>query len=155
MALQRPDLQDFRPVGLRFAAALTAREPEPEPAREREREPEKPAAALSFWTPPDALRDLGVDWALDLQRAVADWNPDSVLIVDASEAPGFALQALEQGLRAAFLPEDDPAFADLNSAAIRLGASLLTHRPAMQAHWSPALPRSRRRGLASGTPHPN
>ena len=76
-------------------------------------------------------------------------------LVCTANSDGFALQALEQGLRAAFLPEDDPAFADLNSAAIRLGASLLNHRPAMQAHWSPALPRSRRRGLASGTPHPN
>ena len=112
-------------------------------------------AAPAFWTPPDALRDLGVDWALTLQQAVADWNPDSVLVVDASEAPGFALQALEQGLKAAFMPEDDPAFADLNSAAVRLGASLLTRRPAMQAHWTPALPRSRRRGLASAAPHPN
>ena len=143
MALQRPDLRDLRPVGLRFAAALTAREPEKTPA------------ALAFWTPPDALRDLGVDWALDLQQAVADWRWDSVLIVDASEAPGFALQALEQGLRAAFLPEDDPAFADLNSAAVRRGAILLTRRPAMQAHWSPALPQSRRRGLASAAQKPN
>ena len=103
----------------------------------------------------DALRDLGVDWALTLQQAVADWHPDSVLVVDASEAPGFALQALEQGLKAAFMPEDDPAYADLNSAAVRLGANVLTRRPAIQAHWSPALPRSRRRSLASAVPNPN
>ena len=85
VALQRPDLQDFRPVGLCFAAALTAREPEKGPA------------ALAFWTPPDALRALGVDWALDLQLAVADWHPDSMLIIDASEAPGFALQGWSRG----------------------------------------------------------
>lgn len=143
MAPQRPDLQDLRPVGLRFASALT------------EREPEKTPAALSFWTPPDALRALGVDWALDLQQAVADWHPDSVLIIDASEAPGFALRAVEQGLKAAFLPEDDPAYADLNSAAVRLGASLFTRRPVMQAHWSPVLPQGRRRGLASAAQNPN
>jgi len=142
LAPQQPDLQDLRPVGLRFAAALT------------EREPEKTLAALSFWTPPDALCVLGVDWALDLQQAVADWHPESVLIIDASEAPGFALQALEQGLMAAFLSEDDPAYADLNSAAVRLGANLLTRRPVLQAHWSPTLPRSPRRGLASAAQHP-
>lgn len=149
MSSPRPDLEDLHPVGLRFAAALDGRE------REQEWEPALGDAAPAFWTPPDALRDLGVDWALTLQQAVADWNPDSVLVVDASEAPGFALQALEQGLKAAFMPEDDPAFADLNSAAVRLGANVLTRRPAMQAHWTPALPRSRRRGLASAAPHPN
>ena len=151
MASPRPDLEDLHPVGLRFAAALDGREQE----QEQEREPAHGDAAPALWTPPDALRDLGVDWALTLQQAVADWNPDSVLVVDASEAPGFALQALEQGLKAAFMPEDDPAFADLNSAAVRLGASVFTRRPAMQAHWTPALPRSRRRGLASAAPHPN
>ena len=78
-----------------------------------------------------------------------------MLIIDASEAPGFALQALEQGLKAAFLPEDDPAYADLSSAAVRLGASLFTRRPSMQAHWRPALPQSRRRGLASAAQNPN
>ena len=145
MASPRPDLADLHPVGLRFAAALDG----------REQEPANGAAAPSFWTPADALRDLGVDWALTLQQAVADWNPDSVLVVDASEAPGFALQALEQGLKAAFMPEDDPAYADLNSAAVQLGASVLTRRPAMQAHWSPALPWSRRRSLASAVPNPN
>ena len=145
MASPRPDLEDLHPVGLRFAAALDG----------REQELANGAAAPAFWTPADALRDLGVDWALSLQQAVADWHPDSVLVVDASEAPGFALQALEQGLKAAFMPEDDPAYADLNSAAVRLGASVLTRRPAMQAHWTPALPRSRRRSLASAAPNPN
>ena len=145
MASPRPDLEDLHPVGLRFAAALDG----------REQEPANGAAAPAFWTPADALRDLGVDWALSLQQAVADWHPDSVLVVDASEAPGFALQALEQGLKAAFMPEDDPAYADLNSAAVRLGASVLTRRPAMQAHWTPALPLSRRRSLASAAPNPN
>ncbi|MBB25076.1 MAG: hypothetical protein CME02_06095 [Geminicoccus sp.] len=147
MASPRPDLEDLHPVGLRFAAALDG--------REQEREPTNSASAPAFWTPPDALRDLGVDWALTLQQAVADWHPDSVLVVDASEAPGFALQALEQGLKAVFTPEDDPAYADLSKAAERLDASVLTRRPAMQAHWTPALPRSRRRGLASAAPHPN
>mgnify|MGYP001222602727 FL=1 len=145
MASPRPDPEDLHPVGLRFAAALDG----------REQEPANGAAAPAFWTPADALRGLGVDWALSLQQAVADWHPDSVLVVDASEAPGFALQALEQGLKAAFMPEDDPAYADLNSAAVRLGASVLTRRPAMQPHWTPALPRSRRRSLASAAPNPN
>ena len=145
MASPRPDFEDLHPVGLRFAAALDG----------REQEPANGAAAPAFWTPADALRDLGVDWALSLQQAVADWHPDSVLVVDASEAPGFALQALEQGLKAAFMPEDDPAYADLNSAAVQLGASVLPRRPAMQAHWTPALPRSRRRSLASAAPNPN
>ena len=145
MASPRPDPEDLHPVGLRFAAALDG----------REQEPANGTAAPAFWTPADALRDLGVDWALSLQQAVADWHPDSVLVVDAREAPGFALQALEQGLKAAFMPEDDPAYADLNSAAVRLGARVLTRRPAMQAHWTPALPRSRRRSLASAAPNPN
>lgn len=145
MASPRPDPEDLHPVGLRFAAALDG----------REQEPANGAAAPAFWTPADALRDLGVDWALSLRQAVADWHPDSVLVVDASEAPGFALQALEQGLKAAFMPEDDPAYGDLNSTAVRLGASVLTRRPAMQAHWTPALPRSRRRSLASAAPNPN
>ena len=145
MASPRPDPEDLHPVGLRFAAALDG----------REQEPANGAAAPSFWTPADALRDLGVDWALTLQQAVADWHPDSVLIIDASEAPGFALQALEQGLKAAFLPDDDPAYMDLSSAAVRLGANLFTRRPAMRAHWRPALPLSRRRGLASAAQKPN
>ena len=89
MSSPRPDLEDLHPVGLRFAAALDG--------REQEREPAHGDAAPAFWTPPDALRDLGVDWALTLQQAVADWHPDSALVVDASEAPGFALQALNRG----------------------------------------------------------
>ena len=147
MASPRPNLEDLHPVGLRFAAALDG--------REQERESANVAAVPAFWTPADALRDLGVDWALTLQQAVADWHPDSALVVDASAAPGFTLQALEQGLKATFMPEDDPAYADLNCAAVRLGASVLTRRPVMQAHWTPALPRSRRRGLAYAAPHPN
>ena len=136
MAAMKHDPLTLYPVTLRFAAALIGRAP----VRTGDR-----ALPVACWTPPDALRHLGVDWALDLQAAVADWDSESILVVDASQAPGFAAQALGQGLRAVFLPAEDPARNDLQGLIGRTGATLLTRCPEPQEYWTPSLPQSRGR----------
>jgi len=116
-----------RVVELSFATALADRNP-------------AETGACCFVTPPDALRTMGVAWALDLQRAIDDWDPQSALIVDLTAAPGFAFKVLQGGLKQGFCPADDPAFPDLCAYAAAFGATLETQRPPFTETWDPHLP---------------
>ena len=95
----------------------------------------------TFITPASALPQLGTKWAVDLQAAIAQWSPNCTLVVDASEAPGFGLQALQNGVERVYCPRHNPAFDDLERYAAAAGATLVTDRPTATAVWTPSVPK--------------
>lgn len=126
-----------RPViGLTFATALSDHDRADLPG------------PVCFLTPAQALRTHGVDWATALQGAVQDWCPDSLLVVDATAAPGFAMRAVLSGLETLYCPEEDPAYRDLRAYADAHGAGVLNHCPTPQDHWTPHVPTRKRKRVA-------
>lgn len=138
----RPD-RVMRVIGLRFAAAL-------------EQQPAEAGCCYSFVTPVGALAQMGPQWAVDLQAAVEDWSEAATLVVDASVAPGYALKAVELGLKRLSLPPDHPARDDLSAYANRYGARLSTQAEPVQETWHPVLPqRKQKAALISATTAPD
>ena len=127
-------------VELTYAVALAERDP-------------AQGAPPVFLTPPSALPMLGPDWALDLQAALKAWHSRAVLLVDATKAPGYALQALEKGLARIYCAADHPAFDDLSRYAEANGGTVIAERPLVAEVWPPTLPtRQQKRAAKSAKP---
>ena len=114
-------------VELTFATALPDRDAET-------------AHDITFITPAAALKPLGAAWAIDLQAAIATWGPGCTLVVDASHAPGFGLQILQNGVKHVYCPAQNAAFDDLRHYAAEAGATLVTQRPIATEVWTPIVP---------------
>ena len=132
-----PSGQSQRVIGLTYAAALMDQAP-------------AAGCRYCFLTPPEALPRMGAAWALDLQEAVEAWSASAEVCVDGSAAPGFALKALEGGLKRLSLRPDHPARDDLQAYAEHLGASLRTTTATIEPTWTPPVPQ-RKRKISAGS----
>ncbi|MYG53596.1 MAG: hypothetical protein F4204_14955 [Rhodospirillaceae bacterium] len=101
-------------------------------ARIAVREAAAAGATVELWSPPDGAASLGVGFWAALDRTIAETaesresmgSDRAVTVLDCGDAPGFALAALREGLRAVHVTVRDDVREKLAAIAACYGAAL-------------------------------